>query len=187
MMKRLKKVAFLLGLLTVTQIGFAQSAKDLKINEVLLNNKTSYIDNFGYRSACKAAGIQPIDSVFSDVADMLALKENVKVSKGLGFEGMGCIHPRQIPVIHEGFAPDSMNGENTLPTYHKKIMKASVVKMDYTTITSHLELLWNILQTDKNQLSLVTKMKEIVPEYISQNSPYCKLDIQVKEEIIKQQ
>jgi Predicted nucleoside-diphosphate sugar epimerases len=80
-----------------------------------------------------------------------------------------------------------MNGENTLPTYHKKIMKASVVKMDYTTITSHLELLWNILQTDKNQLSLVTKMKEIVPEYISQNSPYCKLDIQVKEEIIKQQ
>jgi len=51
MMKRLKKVAFLLGLLTVTQIGFAQSAKDLKINEVLLNNKTSYIDNFGYRSA----------------------------------------------------------------------------------------------------------------------------------------
>ena len=24
----------------------------------------------------------------------------------LGFEGMGCIHPRQIPVIHENFAPD---------------------------------------------------------------------------------
>jgi citrate lyase subunit beta/citryl-CoA lyase len=37
---------------------------------------------------------------------MEALKENVKVSKGLGFEGMGCIHPRQIKVIHESFAPE---------------------------------------------------------------------------------
>lgn len=58
-------------------------------------------------NACKAAGIQPIDSVFSDVADMDALKENVLKSKALGFEGMGCIHPRQIRVVHEYFAPDS--------------------------------------------------------------------------------
>ncbi|MCI0751931.1 MAG: citrate lyase acyl carrier protein, partial [Flammeovirgaceae bacterium] len=45
-------------------------------------------------NACKAVGIQAIDSVFSDVADMEGLKENVLRSKGLGFEGMGCIHPR---------------------------------------------------------------------------------------------
>ena len=57
-------------------------------------------------TAAKAAGIQPIDSVFSDVADMDALAKNVQTSKGLGFEGMGCIHPRQIAVIHENFAPD---------------------------------------------------------------------------------
>jgi citrate lyase subunit beta/citryl-CoA lyase len=58
--------------------------------------------------AAKAAGIQPIDSVFSDVADMEALKLTVKESKSLGFEGMGCIHPRQIPLIKEGFAPDAI-------------------------------------------------------------------------------
>ncbi|HAF28448.1 MAG TPA: citrate lyase ACP [Bacteroidales bacterium] len=58
-------------------------------------------------NACKAAHIQAIDSVFSDVGDMDALRENVKVSKGLGFEGMGCIHPRQIKVIHESFAPEA--------------------------------------------------------------------------------
>jgi len=57
-------------------------------------------------NACKAARIQAIDSVFSDVGDMEALRENVKVSKGLGFEGMGCIHPRQIKVIHDSFAPE---------------------------------------------------------------------------------
>jgi len=56
-------------------------------------------------NASKAAGIQPIDSVFSDVSDMEALAANVKVSKSLGFEGMGCIHPRQIGVIHDNFAP----------------------------------------------------------------------------------
>lgn len=56
-------------------------------------------------NAARAAGIQPIDSVFSDVSDMEALAKNVQESKALGFDGMGCIHPRQIVVIHENFAP----------------------------------------------------------------------------------
>lgn len=56
-------------------------------------------------NACKAAGIQPIDSVYSDVANMEGLKSNVETSRSLGFEGMGCIHPRQVPVIHEAFTP----------------------------------------------------------------------------------
>jgi len=55
--------------------------------------------------AAKAAGIQPIDSVFSDVGDMDGLLNNIISSKALGFEGMGCIHPRQIPVIRHGFSP----------------------------------------------------------------------------------
>jgi len=57
-------------------------------------------------NAARAAGIQPIDSVFSDVSDMDALREVVLESKSLGFDGMGCIHPRQIKVIHEAFAPN---------------------------------------------------------------------------------
>jgi len=56
-------------------------------------------------NACKAAGIQPIDSVYSDVANMEGLKKNVETSRSLGFEGMGCIHPRQVPVIQEAFTP----------------------------------------------------------------------------------
>ncbi len=56
-------------------------------------------------NAAKAAGIQPIDSVFSDVGDMEGLLQNVHSSRALGFEGMGCIHPRQIPVIRKGFLP----------------------------------------------------------------------------------
>ena len=56
-------------------------------------------------NAARAAGIQPIDTVFSDVRDMEGLRESVLEAKGLGFDGKGCIHPRQIQVIHEAFAP----------------------------------------------------------------------------------
>lgn len=70
-------------------------------------------------NSCKAAGVQPIDSVFSDVGDMEALKQNVIQSKALGFEGMGCIHPRQIKVIHENFAPTAAEIEKA-----KKIVLA---------------------------------------------------------------
>lgn len=56
-------------------------------------------------NAAKAAGIQAIDTVFSDVSDMEALRQSVIEAKSLGFEGKGCIHPRQIQVVHEAFAP----------------------------------------------------------------------------------
>jgi citrate lyase subunit beta/citryl-CoA lyase len=57
-------------------------------------------------NAAKAAGIQAIDTVFSDVADMEGLRQSVIEAKSLGFEGKGCIHPRQIKVVHEAFAPN---------------------------------------------------------------------------------
>ncbi len=56
-------------------------------------------------NAAKAAGIQAIDTVFSDINDMEALRQSVLEAKALGFEGKGCIHPRQIPVVHEAFKP----------------------------------------------------------------------------------
>ncbi len=56
-------------------------------------------------NGAKAAGVQPIDTVFSDVADMEGLRQSVIEAKSLGFVGKGCIHPRQIAVVHEAFAP----------------------------------------------------------------------------------
>lgn len=73
-------------------------------------------------NACRSAGIQPIDSVFSDIADMEALKQNVLKSKALGFDGMGCIHPRQIKVIQEYFGPDEAEIEKA-----KKIVNAFIL------------------------------------------------------------
>src|SRR6266567_3967189 len=65
-------------------------------------------------NAAKAAGVQAIDSVFSDVADMDGLRRWGESSRALGFEGMGCIHPAQIQVIHEAFAPSQSELEKAL-------------------------------------------------------------------------
>ena len=65
-------------------------------------------------NAAKAAGIQAIDSVFSDVADMDALRRWAENSRALGFEGMGCIHPAQIAVVHESFAPSQAEIDKAL-------------------------------------------------------------------------
>ncbi|MBK7627405.1 MAG: citrate lyase ACP [Bacteroidales bacterium] len=87
-------------------IGLEDYTADLGVQRTT-EGKESFYARTRLVVAAKAAGIQPIDSVFSDVSDMEALRATVLVSKSLGFEGMGCIHPRQIPVIRQGFAPDN--------------------------------------------------------------------------------
>ena len=93
-------------------IGLEDYTADLGVQRTI-EGKESLYARTRIVNAAKAAGIQPIDSVFSDVGDMEALKQNVLISKALGFEGMGCIHPRQIPVIREGFAPDESEIEKS--------------------------------------------------------------------------
>ena len=58
-------------------------------------------------NAARSAGLQAIDSVYGDVGDMEGLKRWAQNSRALGFEGMGCIHPAQIPAIHAAFAPSA--------------------------------------------------------------------------------
>ncbi|HZP23787.1 MAG TPA: aldolase/citrate lyase family protein, partial [Terriglobales bacterium] len=56
-------------------------------------------------NAARAAGVQAIDSVYGDVADSEGLLRWGEASRGMGFEGMGCLHPIQIETIHRAFAP----------------------------------------------------------------------------------
>jgi citrate lyase subunit beta/citryl-CoA lyase len=55
--------------------------------------------------AAKAAGLQAIDTVFSDVNDMDSLRRETELAKKLGFTGKSVVNPRQIDVVHEVFAP----------------------------------------------------------------------------------
>ena len=85
-------------------IGLEDYTADLGTSRTLEGRESFFARN-QLVNAAKAVGIQAIDSVFSDIADMDALRIVVLESKSLGFDGMGCIHPRQIKVIHGAFAP----------------------------------------------------------------------------------
>ncbi len=99
-------------------IGLEDYTADLGVKRTVEATESNFARN-QLVTSCKAAHIQAIDSVFSDVADMEGLKQNVKISKSIGFDGMGCIHPRQIRVIHENFAPDAVEIDKA-----KKIVNA---------------------------------------------------------------
>jgi len=98
-------------------IGLEDYTSDLGVSRTIEGNESFYART-RLVVAAKAAGIQPIDSVFSDVMDMEALKQTIMISKSLGFEGMGCIHPRQIAVIKQGFAPDITEIEKSKKIVH---------------------------------------------------------------------
>jgi len=99
-------------------IGLEDFTADLGVSRTKEGNESLYARS-RLIIAAKAAGVQPIDSVFSDVGDMEGLHHNVLNSKAMGFEGMGCIHPRQVAVINKGFAPDEAEIEKS-----KKIVTA---------------------------------------------------------------
>lgn len=65
--------------------------------------------------------------------------------------------------------------EVTLPTFHKKIKIAKVREYDYADVCKELDELSCIAQTF-DDMKIVGKMKQIVPEYKSQHSKYQALD-----------
>lgn len=67
------------------------------------------------------------------------------------------------------------NEENTLPTHHPKIMKAKVRQITFDEAYQKIETLIE-LQRHQNIDEMVLKMKELVPEFISNNSVFEKLD-----------
>jgi FlaA1/EpsC-like NDP-sugar epimerase len=89
---------------------------------------------------------------------------------------------KDIQIIYTGLRPGEKlyeellnTKENTLPTHHPKIMIAKVRETDKKIFFEQIEELIELIQKQDN-FELVMKMKEIVPEYKSQNSVYEKLD-----------
>ena len=93
----------------------------------------------------------------------------------------GLKYPEDIDIKITGLRPGEKlyeellaNGENTLPTYHKKILIGKVKELDYALVKSKIdELCVSNMFFNGNTMTL---MKEIVPEYVSNNSEFCKLD-----------
>ena len=67
------------------------------------------------------------------------------------------------------------NEENTLPSFHEKIRIAQVREYEYEEVNQQIDELITLSQT-YDDMAIVGKMKEIVPEFISKNSVYSQLD-----------
>ncbi|MDW5289376.1 nucleoside-diphosphate sugar epimerase/dehydratase [Formosa sp. PL04] len=94
----------------------------------------------------------------------------------------GLDYPNDIDIKITGLRPGEKiyeellaNGENTRPTYHEKIMIAKSKKVDTKTILDQILDLHNT-NPKCQTLETVSKIKEIVPEYISNNSKFEVLD-----------
>jgi FlaA1/EpsC-like NDP-sugar epimerase len=69
-----------------------------------------------------------------------------------------------------------MDSENTLPTYHEKIMIARVRRTEMPELQHEFETLIYLAKQKQGSMELVAKMKELVPEFVSNNSIFESLD-----------
>ena len=91
-------------------IGLEDYTADLGVVKTATGSESLYARQ-RIVNAAHATGLQAIDSVFGDVGDIEGLRTWGLHSRALGFEGMGCVHPLQIAVIHEAFAPTTAEVE----------------------------------------------------------------------------
>lgn len=100
--------AYFIATASKRMMGIALGAEDYCANlktqrtpegtELLLARETIVV-------AARAAGIDALDTVFSNLNDMDAFRREVELIKKLGFDGKSIINPRQIDVVNEVFTP----------------------------------------------------------------------------------
>lgn len=89
---------------------------------------------------------------------------------------------KDIKIVYSGLRPGEKlyeellnDGEHTMPTHHEKIKISEVINYPYGKVTDDInELL--LLNKQNDDMAMVNKMKEIVPEFISKNSEFEGLD-----------
>ena len=88
-----------------------------------------------------------------------------------------------INIVYSGLRPGEKlyeellsDAENTIPTAHPKIMIAKVSESDASFFQEEWRNLWELIQLGSPNATLVSWLKKLVPEYISENSPFEYMD-----------
>ncbi len=95
---------------------------------------------------------------------------------------LGMKEGKDISIVYTGLRPGEKlyeellaNNENTLPTHHSQILIGKVREYDYEEVKGIIDELIKSFDTQNNEL-IVQRMKDLVPEYKSNNSIFQKLD-----------
>ena len=114
--------AYPIAVASKRMMGIALGAEDYCAN--LKTQRTSGDNpNFGLELllarqtivvAARAAGIDALDTVYSNLDDMETFRHEVELIKTLGFDGKSIINPRQIEIVNEVFAPKQKDIEKAL-------------------------------------------------------------------------
>ncbi len=109
--------AYSIAVASKRMMGIALGAEDYCANlkaqrspegtELLLARQTIVV-------AARAAGIDALDTVYSNLNDMETFRREVELIKQLGFDGKSIINPRQIEVVNEVFAPKQKDIDKAL-------------------------------------------------------------------------
>lgn len=73
--------------------------------------------------ACKAYKIDAIDTPYTNVNNLIGLKDDALKAKGVGFNAKACIHPNQIEIINAVFSPtkqEILRAEKIVAVYQKE-------------------------------------------------------------------
>jgi len=91
-------------------VALAAAAEDLTASLKAQRTKKG-LEMFYSRNAilmaCRAAGVDALDIVFSDINDEAGLREDTALAKNLGFDGKTVVHPRQIDIVNSYFTPST--------------------------------------------------------------------------------
>ena len=94
----------------------------------------------------------------------------------------GLKEDRDIKIIYTGLRPGEKlyeellsSAENSLPTHHKQILIGKVREYQFEEVNTFINELILLFNTQNNAL-IVSKMKDIVPEFVSNNSVFQSLD-----------
>lgn len=85
-------------------IGLEDYAKDIGATRTPAGSESDWARS-QVINAARAAGVQPLSSVYSDVDDTAGFIAWAGGARRSGFDGVACLHPRQIGMAHRAFAP----------------------------------------------------------------------------------
>ena len=128
-------------------VALAVSAEDLTASLKAQRTKAG-LEVFYARNAvllaCRAAGIDALDIVFSDINDEEGLRADTALGKNLGFDGKTVVHPRQIDVVNSYFTPSNKEIKYALRVLNAveegKKMGKGAVTLDGGMIDKPMEL-----------------------------------------------